>query len=509
MAFIFADSWDFYTTASSTLFCADAATHWDSVVPASVTVNTTNTRFGSGVYPSTPVSPQPSIWTKASATNDAGHHIVIAFRSGLGASLSGNGFTITLFDGLTAQCSIVTDPFTGNILLKSGLGGGTTLATFAAGLANNIWYGLEFEVIINNTTGSFKVRLNGNTTDDFSATGLNTRGGTTNNYANKIGLGTTQNLGAGYNFDDFLWFSTTGAAPNTWVGDIRAQQLMPVSDASVGLSGGAAAQAYVTSASSGSVGNNTNQLVGSAISPAMTYAGQITNIGINWVTGYTGKYKLGVYDATTLALLGQTAEQTNASAGAISLPLLVAAPVAAGVKVYICIINDTNISAGTFSGGPGTTSRAAGAATYSGGFPASLSGGTISFTIATYLYATITQTVSNTGNVNQATEDGDTTFVYGSTAGLSDLYNIAQLGATPSSIVAVQTRMCSRKSDTGLRTARVQVKSGATTSNGTTVTMGTSYSYQGAKVDTVDPNTSAAWTAAAVNALSIGVQVVA
>jgi hypothetical protein len=52
------------------------------------------------------------------------------------------------------------------------------------------------------------------------------------------------------------------------------------------------------------------------------------------------------------------------------------------------------------------------------------------------------------------------------------------------------------------------VKSGATEVGGTDTALSTSYGWL-TRVDTTDPNTGVAWTAAAVNALQVGAKVTA
>ena len=122
----------------------------------------------------------------------------------------------------------------GAILLTSGTPAGTVLATYTGAVtAQNVWYAFEFEVVVNNTTGSFTVRKNGNNINDFTATGLNTRGGTANNYGNRLQVG-QQAVGSNYVLDDLFWQS--GASTGAWLGDIRCITRMPVSDQSVTFS---------------------------------------------------------------------------------------------------------------------------------------------------------------------------------------------------------------------------------------------------------------------------------
>jgi hypothetical protein len=141
------------------------------------------------------------------------------------------------------------------------------------------------------------------------------------------------------------------------------------------------------------------------------------------------------------------------------------------------------------------------------GFPNPAVPGSIDNTLMHY-YATMTITVSNDSNVDEAVEDGDTSYVYDSTSAHEDLYDLDNLAATPTSIIAVQSRMYAKKSDSGTRNGQIRVKSGATEVGGTDTVLSTTYGWL-VRVDTTDLNTSAAWTAAAVNALQVGPKVTA
>jgi hypothetical protein len=66
-----------------------------------------------------------------------------------------------------------------------------------------------------------------------------------------------------------------------------------------------------------------------------------------------------------------------------------------------------------------------------------------------------------------------------------------------------------QKSDAGTRTAAAQLKSGGTTVATPTINL-TNVGWQWtSRIDVVDPNTSAAWASAAVDALQIGPKVIA
>jgi hypothetical protein len=104
--------------------------------------------------------------------------------------------------------------------------------------------------------------------------------------------------------------------------------------------------------------------------------------------------------------------------------------------------------------------------------------------------------------------DGDATYVESGTVGHKDLYGYQDLTGTPAAILAVQLATVARKDDAGGRSLRAVLKSGATTANGTTRVLGTSYALYDDRFE-VDPATGTAWTKAGVDALEAGVEVVA
>jgi hypothetical protein len=115
---------------------------------------------------------------------------------------------------------------------------------------------------------------------------------------------------------------------------------------------------------------------------------------------------------------------------------------------------------------------------------------------------------ANFSRVNESTVDGDTSYISSATPGQVDLYDFPDLSSAPSTIHAVQTTVIARKDDATARTIRSKVKSGATTGNGATTALGTSYTPI-RDIFVNDPNTSAAWTGANFNAAQAGVEEVA
>lgn len=112
---------------------------------------------------------------------------------------------------------------------------------------------------------------------------------------------------------------------------------------------------------------------------------------------------------------------------------------------------------------------------------------------------------SNFQCVDEANQDSDSTYVTGAAAGNKDLYNIENLAFTPITIFGVKTQSVLRKDDAGALTARNIIKSGSATANGTTIAPGVGYA-QYTDIWEVDPQTTTAWSKAAIDSLQIGVE---
>ncbi len=498
MTFLFADSFDFYSSRD------DATTFWD--LNNTINWQLTTGRFsgsrafdfGNGGSPGVYLSLQ-----KSSGSNDVIHHIVLAFCQNF--AVDGSKYIyVSLSDITTAQCSIVFQS-DGSILLTSGNVNGTTLATYANAFVPNIWSAFEFEITINDTTGTFHVRKNGNAVDNFASIGLNTRGGTTNNYANTIQIGfNTPGYGtSGQLLDDFLWFNTTGSAPNTWVGDVRAVQLMPISDVTKQFTPypSSYTQQYNNSTS---YSYSTTANIVNWIPITSTYHGILASLVMNLSASATGHAQMALYDSTGGGggpgnLLSTSAVITNPTSGLNTFSVSGGAAMTTGTTYWAGVLSDVTLSIYGNSNIPSDTLSV----TYSSGFPATGVGFAVPGNINGLSTMGFSITPDNSLVVSESQEDGDTTYAYTSTVANADLYDIASLTSTPGSIVAVQTRAFMRKSDSGTRSGQLQVKSGTTTVTSTPLLLSSNYQWN-SRVDTVDPNTGAAWTGGAVNALRIG-----
>ena len=90
-------------------------------------------------------------------------------------------------------------------------------------------------------------------------------------------------------------------------------------------------------------------------------------------------------------------------------------------------------------------------------------------------------------------------------SGALDSFGIVPLGSTPATVHAVQATLAALRTDTGPASLRANIKSGATTQTGSAYTPGTSSLYQ-SEIAALNPNTSAVWSASAVNSLQLQIE---
>jgi hypothetical protein len=500
MAFFFGDGFDLYTAIT------DCGGYWDGAFGATVSLALSSSgRFAGsrGLTIASAGSATVAYATKTSGVNDAVHHLSLAIQQTAAITGTSNYLWFTFYDGSSAQCSLVFRS-DGALLLTSGASSGTALATYTGAVAaQNTWYQFEIEVVINNTTGSIAVRKNGNTSNDFSLGSLNTRAGSANNYANKLGVGATTATAGADVADDLLWRSDASSV--AWAGDIRCFTRMPASDASVAWSRFSPPTLQQQNPNFSTQNTNLNALACFCqITPQWT--GQIASVTV--VAGITsGNLKVAIFadnSGVPGAVLAAPAGQAMIGGNNV---FTLASPlnVSQAQKIWIGATADNTtarINGSTTSlayGGTATVSYA----TFPQANPVTTTPGTaLQFSVA-YISPT-----SNAMCVSDLQQDGASSYVYSSTVGQSDLYAIAPIGSTPSTIVGVTTRAYCEKSDAGTRNLAVQLQSGATNVQSPSTALGTSWNWI-ARNDLVDPNTSAAWTPSGVNAAEIGVTVTA
>jgi len=113
---------------------------------------------------------------------------------------------------------------------------------------------------------------------------------------------------------------------------------------------------------------------------------------------------------------------------------------------------------------------------------------------------------TNWSNVSDATNDGDTTYNFGDTAGLIDTFDCTNLSSTNSTIYGVQLNLSARKDDAGSRTLRGITRINSTNHESADMPLSTSY-VDCRQIMELNPSTSAAWTEATINAAEFGYKV--
>jgi len=496
MAWSFGDSFDLYTAVT------DAATgYWDTTGSAGQFTFTAGRFAGSQAIAN---SSNVAYLTKSSAVNDAAHHLVVAFRQTAAISGSTLGMYLQLLDGTTAQCSVVFRS-DGAILLASGAANGTVLATYTGAFpVTNTWYAFEIEVVINNTTGSFKVRKNGNSVDDFSASSLDTQN-SANAYANKLTVGMQATVN-NHNLDDLFWRSDASSV--AWMGDIRCYTRMPASDASVQFSRSPATNLQTPFPTLTTPQSTLNSSTAFYTPITAAYDGAVGTVVINLNAGFTGNLKCSLFNGPSTGpttILGSATTITNPVTGNNTFTFPTPPSVVKNTSYWIGFSADGTYANAYWTQSAGAVGKSS-TTTYAAFPVASPTGLNINQPIVCSWNIT---TGSNATVVNEPQQDALTSYVYDSTPGHADLYNIATIGSTPATVIAVTTRAYMQKSDAGTRTAAVNLKSGSTTVASPTVTLTTSGWQWAWRTDTVDPATSAAWTAAAVDSAQVGPTVIA
>lgn len=494
MAFFFGDGFDLYSTI------IDCGSYWDTTFGTTVSLALSSSgRFAGsrGISITSGSSSNPYIF-KTSNNNDAVHHLVLAIQQTVALSGTQAGIAFTFYDGASAQCSIYFRA-DGAIYLTSGNSGGATLASYVGALtAINTWYAFEIEVVINNTTGSISVRKNGNPSNDFFLGSLNTRAGTTNNYANKIGVSNSWSNNNAQVIDDFIWRSDTSSVP--WVGDVRCYTRMPLADSSVQFT------------RSGSVVPLTPFVQGATATPVVTVArfqpftmpcdGAIGTLSLSLAAANAGNVKCTIFASSGTApttILGSATTLTGLIIGSNTFTFGTPVTITRGTQYWVGFITDT-AAANSWNTTSSATAGLQQTGTTYAAFPTASP--TTATTAALIVTVNITSSV-NASFVADIQQDAAASYVLSSTNGQADLYTIGSIANTPGTIIGVTTRGYFQKSDAGTRNATVQLKSGATTVQGTSTALNTTWGWI-ARNDLVDPATGAAWTATSVNNITIG-----
>lgn len=111
--------------------------------------------------------------------------------------------------------------------------------------------------------------------------------------------------------------------------------------------------------------------------------------------------------------------------------------------------------------------------------------------------------------VDEAAPNADTDYNESVTVGVKDTYGMGDISHTPLTIFGTQALLNVKKDDAGAKSVGEVCRSGGTDFNGTSTSLGTSYSYTVREIRVTDPNTAAAWTKANLNAAEFGMKITA
>lgn len=214
MTMLFMDSFDHYVTA-------DILKKYTSLMTGNQTIGAFGRNGTNGlncVYNAGGV--QKTIGT-ASATVIAGFAHTITANTAAAQDAAFFAFT----DAGTVQVDLRWNGSTRQLFVtRNGTQIGSTGTTV---LSLGVAYYIEFKVTINNSTGSFEVRINGVT--EITGSSLDTQN-TANATVDGIRLGRSNNIDNTQNpdyFDDLYFCNDSGANNNTFLGDLRIQCIFP------------------------------------------------------------------------------------------------------------------------------------------------------------------------------------------------------------------------------------------------------------------------------------------
>jgi hypothetical protein len=407
-------------------------------------------------------------------------------------------------DGASDQLGIQFNA-TGTFSVRNGnYSAGTVLGTSSATVTASTTHYLEFDITFANA-GSYQLWLDG--VSILSGSGDTTA--TANAYANGFQF-ISGNAAALVTIDDLYLFDTTGSANNAvLLTSPRVETTFPASDSAVQFGLGAG----ILGSNAARVTTTTAPAAGSLVLRRFTSSVACTINSITVMPGATSapaNYRGVIYaDSGGTApgtLMSSGTQVTGVTSGtAKDLPLTTPQSLAAGTQYWIGFINDTSVAlqqtdagllgyraANTYaSGAPGTA-------------PAMTSGQ------ASYLLWGNLSGISgaNYNEVNQQPPPGAYAYVFDATVNHEDLYTFGALSATPGAVHAVAVKAYCQRSDSGAKTVSMRMKSGSTDSGGSATgqTPATTYGWLTSYFPT-DPNTSAAWTGANLNAATAGFKV--
>lgn len=226
MAFIFADSFDFYNNNDGAAQLVQGGwTSWSGGSPTSG-VN----RFGVGS--SLSVTNSDRVWKNFTSPTTNTVFIAVSTLRGYGFGGAETTQYVTLYENLTPQVSICWNGLGSIVVRRGNHNNGDVITEFLNAYEPGIWHHWQIKVVLDTTVGSVAIRQDGAPSDTHIVENVNTMS-TFSNYADAVYIGADNTIYWNHQyFDDFLIFDDSGSAPNNWPGDVRSIPLSPIANGS-------------------------------------------------------------------------------------------------------------------------------------------------------------------------------------------------------------------------------------------------------------------------------------
>lgn len=215
MALLFIDGFDHYATA-------DITKKWTAIGAGSPVINASAGRRSGGAL----LCPNATTNTANMQKTLPSSYATLIVGFALKVSAFSARSVVRLMDTATVHVNVFLN-LDGTLSVRRGT---TVLTTTASALSTDTWYYLELKATINDTTGSYDLRLNGSSWTSGSNVDTRNAG---NASVNVVSLGTdgVATNALTQSFDDLYVADTSGSAPhNDFLGDVRIDTLYPTAD---------------------------------------------------------------------------------------------------------------------------------------------------------------------------------------------------------------------------------------------------------------------------------------
>lgn len=396
--------------------------------------------------------------------------------------------------------------FNGTTGVITALRGATTLGASAPGAMPIAgWQYVEVGAVISTTAGSVTVRVNGSVV--LAVTGVNTQNSTASNIVQNVSWGYSA-FGQSGSVAHVYFCDDTGPAPwNNFLGDVRVQTIRPISNDAVQFTPALATAATGTASTTTSNTAAANTVYYQKIFVGAA-GGTLTQADMVLTTAYTGNAHVALYGFNTAgtlpsgAPLAISAAVANPAAGTVTFTFSGGPHLSGGTTYWLALQTDTASNWRQNTANPGS-SECSQTQAYTSGFPTTPAPGGLG-TILFYMDVMFLPTNFDVAALSPPVPA--TYYNADGNVGDQDTFNCAPMSASLTSVLGVHVKVIAAKSDSGARSVETVLKSGGTTVTGASTVLSISPLMQRLMCQT-DPNTSAQWSQAAVDAANPGYKV--